>query len=268
MANRQMFAQIGVFALLGLNVGAYYVFWPPKDSNAHGQPKAPEAQKEQARLLPQKTDKDNFTPPRSVNPRPVLRVTDAPVRAAEPQKTPSDDGDAVARLLKQIEIDAAPKPVAPPPLRAAEHETQRDVRRDTDVAVPSALTPKVGPELWLVTLEKVGTQTMLVAKLRNSAAEFKIMCDRVDSTTPGAVQAFGNVTVAGTGLNVLCQRMTVPLQHAHLLFEEKVTIASAGSTLRTDRIIWEAATSQGETQPLTRPLELRPTDYIAPIEKK
>src|SRR5262245_36653231 len=56
MGNKQLFAQIGVFALLGLNVGAYYVFWPHKESGAQSESKALPQAKAQTRLLPDKKD--------------------------------------------------------------------------------------------------------------------------------------------------------------------------------------------------------------------
>jgi hypothetical protein len=98
-------------------------------------------------------------------------------------------------------------------------------------------------------MEVVGNRTHLFAKLRQSnllapAVEFKIACERVEMKAPGGeVQALGKVTFQGAGITGACQRLTLPIHDARLVFEEQVQLqhdaAPAPAILRGDRITWE-----------------------------
>ena len=198
MANKQIFAQVGVFALLGLNVGAYYVFWPHKESAAQS-----ETQPVQARgktlLLPEK--KETPTPVMPITPQEIpaqtvsnvvpLQIVNPPSKPPEP----SNDDEAIRRLLQSIQKDdpAAKKsdddfePPPPVPFRTIDDD-QRPSKlppAEKNVATTSALTPRLAPSPWLLNMEMVGGQTQLIARLKQPvvnqkpALEFKIMCDRV-----------------------------------------------------------------------------------------
>ena len=122
------------------------------------------------------------------------------------------------------------------------------MKKDSNIGVTSALTPKV-PSPWLFHLDTEGAQTLLIARVQypgtdRQAAEFRILCDRVERTPTGDVQAVGKVTFAGAGMKGACQRLTVPLQESRLLFEEQASIVqdlNAGGSLRSDRLVWELA---------------------------
>jgi hypothetical protein len=98
--------------------------------------------------------------------------------------------------------------------------------------------------------ERIGNQTQLTARLRPSeagthVAEFRILCDRLETKPTGDVHASGRVTVVGAGFRASCERLTLPLQHARLLFEDQVQLVHDGqleSYLRGDRIAWELPT--------------------------
>jgi hypothetical protein len=240
--GKNLIAQLGVFALLGLNVGAYYVFWPHKEGSAQteSQPKP------QPRLVLEKS----AAPPKEVpallvsNPMP-LQIDNPPAKPPEPQ---DDDEQAVRRLLKSIE------------------RTQGEVNLPTgatppqQVAAASPITPQVAPSPWLLNMETINGQTQLIARLKQPivnqkpALEFRILCDRVEVKSPGAVQAIGKVSVIGAGIKGACQRLTLPLNETQLIFEEQAKIThdyNPGSTLTGERITWEP-TLMVEVQPMPR----------------
>jgi hypothetical protein len=281
--DKQLFAKIGVFLLLGLNVGAYYVFWPSHNGASKSEAKAPKEEKGEVELLP--------TRPKSAQPKelPASSLADAIPLSIPSAPKMSERGasadDAVSKLLNHIkkETEAANEVAAPPMPRFFDEkkdvfpEKQEGPAKkggfpafpddnkpkplpllkadplilDPNIGVTSALTPKVAPSPWLLNMESVGNQTLLIAKLRQPAtggqvAEFRILCDRVETKAPGGgVQAVGKVTFAGAGMKGACQRMTIPIQETRLLFEEEVSIVqdlNAGASLRGDRFIWELAT--------------------------
>src|SRR5438876_8867969 len=55
--DKQVFAKVGVFVLLGLNVGAYYLFWPRQQGAPKQETNRPHEEKGEVALLPTKSDK-------------------------------------------------------------------------------------------------------------------------------------------------------------------------------------------------------------------
>jgi hypothetical protein len=204
MAHRQLFAQIGVFVLLGLNVGAYYVFWPHHDSGSKSEAKSPREEKGEVHLLPAPPDQrpttakpKEFAP----NPRSDAVPLSIPGSASKSDEETSAD-DAISKLLDHIKKESADVNQAPAapigekndvlpekqdnPAKKSELPAIRFLPDDNkpkplprlkadpllpdtgnpNVGVTSALTPKLPPGPWLLHTETVGDQTLLIAKLR------------------------------------------------------------------------------------------------------
>ena len=270
--SNQLFAKIGVFVLLGLNVGAYYIFWPSKDSGPRSEAKAPKEEKGTAKLFPAQA---TVAKPREIAPAALASAT-----TLTPTTMEASPDEAVSKLLehikKETEADSKPPAViipstAPKPFdekNFALPEPKENLPKKIDF--PDDTKPKTLPLLkgepllpegnnpnfgiapangpagaWLLHTETVGGQTLLIAKLRQptgQAIEFRIWCDRVDTKGPGGdVQAIGKVTFAGPGLKGTCQHLTFAFYASRILFEEQVVLVQegVGSTLRADRISWE-----------------------------
>lgn len=263
MGNKQILAQVGVFALLGLNVGAYYVFWPHKESAAQSETKVA------AQTLPIKNDappmfelKPMDAPVENAIRTPSLQIDNAPIKLHEP---PSED-ESIRRLLESIQKDDGKKEHNNELPKLPTRTIGEEQRSTDNVAVTAALTPRMAPSPWAVNMEMVGTQTQLIARLKQASIdkrpmiEFRIQCDRVEVKSPGAVQAIGKVTVLGAGLKGTCQRLTLPLHETQLIFEEHAKIVqdnNPASSLSGERVVWELVPVV-EPQPAPAPVEPRP----------
>jgi hypothetical protein len=273
MGNKQILAQVGVFALLGLNVGAYYVFWPHKESAAQGETK-PVAQsmpikKDGSRPLIEVLPKE--TPNEDGVRTPLLQIANPPSQSLKPAERPDED-ESIRRLLQNIKKDDVKKeagdiPLPNPPRQVNEEPRPTNLSPVEKVAVTPALTPRMAPGPWALNMEMVGGQTQLIARLKQATVdrrpmiEFKILCDRVEVKAPGAVQAIGKVTVIGAGLKGTCQRLTLPLHETQLIFEEQAKIvqdANPGSSLSGERVVWELA-------PIVEP---QPTSQQQPVDPR
>src|SRR5436189_5414951 len=106
MASRQLVAQIGVFAILGLNVGAYYAFWPHRESENRSQAR-PQPGKGQMQLLPPTPlpDKLDATPTVLSGGVPLL-IDNPPAESAV-----KPDDDPLARLLQHIQKEQGHAPI-------------------------------------------------------------------------------------------------------------------------------------------------------------
>jgi hypothetical protein len=257
--DKQLFAKIGVFVLLGLNVAAYYVFWPSQHGASKSEAKAPKEEKGEVQLLP--------TQPNLVMPNafPASAAVAVPLSIPTPPKSSERDvgpDDAVNKLLAHIRKEAetsqgsvqAQNEKGPDPLFPGDNKPKplpllkaEPIMVDPNVGVTSALTPKTPPSPWLLNMEAVGNQTLLIARLREPAsgqqvAELRILCDRVEPKAAGGVHALGNVTFTGAGMKGACRRLIVPTFEPQLLFEEQVYLTQDGNpaaSLRGDRIAWE-----------------------------
>ncbi len=273
MENQQLFAKVAVFALLGVNVGAYYVFWPRQQSDAVCEPSVPRQGKGVAELLPEPAAKQA----KAAAPKELAAsfVKEAPaVKVVEPDKKQDSDivaaDDLVRKLLEHLEkekravepaptfpkdekqalkehkqpdpINREPLPVPKtlPPLKADPLPTDRKDIEPGKAGVTSPLTRKTLPSPWILHTEPVGKQTLLIAKLQGvrSSVEFRILSERIE-TKDNEILALGNVVLNGAGLRGECQRVTLPLADARLVFEEKVRIVQVTGSLQGDRITWE-----------------------------
>jgi hypothetical protein len=243
MAHKQLFAQIGVFVLLGLNVGAYYVFWPHHDGGSKSEAKSPREEKGEGHLLPAPPDKQpNTAKPKELpaNPPSDAVTLSIPGSVSKSDKETAAD-DAVSKLLDHIKKESAAvnQPPARPfdeknyvfpekqdnPARKGELPSIRLLPEDNkpkplpplkadplllgtsnpNVGVTSALTPKLPPGPWLLHTETVGDQTLLVAKLRQPA-----------STRPPAE------------FRILCDRLETKGPGGDMQAVGRVTFAGAG----------------------------------------
>jgi hypothetical protein len=249
MSNKQFFAQIGVFLLVCLNVTAYYFFWPANDERSSA---TVEASAERKNLqFTNAEEQEVWTVPGNKIQPPAI---DHPA--------PKFDGSL------------------PPPASVPESAWAPSIPRPE-----SDLATKIQQSPWLLNMEVVGTQTQLIARLRQqsaglSPAEFKILCDRVDmQAAEGAVQAVGKVTFFGPGLKGTCQRLTVPVAEMRIIFEESVEVTHQGPPdtrtaypyiLRGEKIVWElpeavraAAMIESEVRPARFTLPLPPAEAIS-----
>ena len=263
MGTRQFFAQLGVFILVGMNVVAYFVFWPKGDRavgvNAKGQEKFV-----QSLTVEKKTP--SATPPSAPEPvpgpseekkTPSATPPDAPEPVTGPSTGKEAEKDVVRRLLDKINADgplAAPfdiekLPPIPVPLRPDSPRARPILLADPLVASPgeinkagqaaltstSALAAQIQESPWLLGTEIVGTQTKLIAQGPSATLmRFEILCDRVETKTPGSILlGVGKVTFHGAGFKGSCQRLTLSLDNLRITFEDQVEIAT--TNLRVDR---------------------------------
>jgi hypothetical protein len=268
MLDKQLIAKVSVFVLLGVNVGAYYLFWPHQDSGAKREAKLVPGENGEARLLPAPPDrqppalKPKTFPASSVNAAVPLSAPRSVQLAADP----STD-ETVNKLLSHIkkETEAVKKaPIASfeeqnirPPANPLFPETEKPrslpplqadplvpSTSNPNIGVTSALTPKTPAEAWIVQMETLGNRKLLTAKLSKPgpAIEFSILCDRVETKGPeGDVHAVGKITFTGPGFKGACQRLTLRMREPRLMFEEALTIeqdALVGS-LRGEQLVWD-----------------------------
>lgn len=331
--DKHVFAKFGVFVLLGMNVGAFFVFWPHQSGNARSDEKAlKKEEKGEAKLVPTppapaapkaKPSAEPKPKPKELAAKPVADAT--PLKPPESPKPPEKKlaaEDVVGKLLsrikeqneeskekptitlipspmpmpkaheekkleipelplapppmpkaqeKKLELPGLPAELAPPPMPKTQEEKKLELPElpaapmvpgdgkprplpplkgepvvpaegDSRSGITTPLTPKAQTELWALTTERAGPQTLMIAKLQvnGRTVEFRIHCDRVESKPGGQeVLALGNVVLTGAGMRVECRRLTLPLKERRLAFEEEVAVAQPGGVLRAELLIWE-----------------------------
>jgi hypothetical protein len=255
MGDSKNLAKVGVFVLLGINIAAYYFFWP-KQSGGGNETKAAKADRGDAILMPAQ----GFKPPEPPKPKELpsnLREGAMPLQITEPLKKsdgPTDpDDDVIRKLLEHIKRDGSP--LATPPSKWGDDKKDEKPANPASVAAPidpskiavtSPLTPKLPSSPWFLYQEPAGKQTVLIGKLHATptappVAEFRILCDRVETKSAvNEVVAIGNVAFSGAGLKGQCGKLTLPLLEPMLIFDEAVRIEheSGLAPLRGERIFW------------------------------
>ena len=250
MADKQVFAKFAIFLLLGVNVAAYYYFWPHHENGVKSAPQGPREEKGQATLLPEKKDDAK---PKELS---AITLVDAiplsiPNSPAPPKKD-VPEGEALVKLLDHIEREKdevknllpafpplpgekpLPLPLPLPPIP--------NNPLNPEIGITSPLTPKQPTKGWIWKTEIVGAQTLLTTSLEGSkqAVELRILCDKVE-TKVGEVIALGNVSVEGADLRVKCGRLVLSASEQRVVFEEQVVVARPPGLglLRGERFVWE-----------------------------
>jgi hypothetical protein len=239
MENKQLFTKVAVSILIGLNVGAYYVFWPHQDGGAKPAAKKPDEDKGQTKLLPTKPEQPTPKPAEL----PIL--TSVPLSIPNPKKAEFSPEEAVNKLLDHIkrEKDVVPTPIPMFP------EDQAKPTVDKNVGVTSPLTPKVPDSVvrWRVVSSATsmkGPQTHAMVQLNRPDVAFSVRYEAL-TVVAGSddLEAKGNVQlVHGAVLVVKCERLRFAHNPSRIIFEGNVVIAPVESwmhTLRTDRVVWD-----------------------------
>jgi hypothetical protein len=251
--DKQGFAQLGMFVLIGLNVGAYYVFWPKRDADAQVEAKAAAEPKGEVRLLPGKKD------PAKAKELPAKPPADAPspiisVQPKLPDKEMLTPDEVVAKLISRIKeqsIADKDKPVEPKfpnagsPNPLPKLEGMPVLPLDgPNVGVTKPLTPAVPAPLWKIQAEPAmdGGQTNVTAEL--NGAKFTISCKQFEMKPGGAdAIATGDVSFDGEALGGLarCKRLVISLGEPRVVCEEQVIFIPANGSGRmiADRLVWE-----------------------------
>lgn len=285
MSNQQIYAKICVFALLGLNVGAYYYFWPRREQGGDVQTEVqPESkplpppgavEKPRAAVTPNQLPEIPAPKPPPIHGAAFEKKEDAGAGSAnemvrkllehlrEENKNKKNSPPDLANEKRQPELaplfpnDKKPRPL--PPLGADPLPIDLKSIDPSKIGITSPLTPKPSPGPWVVSMEKVGQQTLVTATLHagtKQAVEFRILCDHVEKLPSSQeVLARGNVAFAAGGWKGHCQRLTLSLLEPRVVFEEKAHIghlASSG-TLVGDRVVWEIPSFPPSVQPGARP---------------
>lgn len=274
MENQQFLARIGIFALIGLNVGAYYVFWPSQDSATRTEAKAPQEVKGTAQLVPTSVPQPKDLPAKAASSAVPLNIADAP-KMPEPAgedpvsklldhikkekegsvaPKPFDDskftipnpptrppGPGDLPVLPMIPDDGKPKPL--PPLKPA-----GDLQPANDrVGVTSPLTPKV-PEaasMWKFDVTKPlsnGGSLAVIAKMTDRPLKWNFSCTKFEPGTGGAdAVAEDAVLATEVGVSIRSKRMTFAYALPRITFDGAVTITPAGTTygMQSERVVWD-----------------------------
>lgn len=275
MANKQLLAKLGVFVLLGLNVAAYYYFWPRQnvETRAQNEPKGETHVFAAPQIKPQDVPKPKEIAAAAFKdaqplppPEPIKKTAPDPIKNAMNEETTADE--MVRRLLDHLEKEKKAAPLPPPnPFdnekpRALPPLSADPIGEPGKIGVTSPLTPKSSASPWFLSQEQAGKQTLLIGKLQPApnlppVAEFRILCDRVD-TRSSEVLALGNVVFTGAGLRGECQRVVLPLLERKVILEDQVRIgADMGIGLMCgDRFVWELpapASSANRVTPVLGP---------------
>jgi len=269
--EKDFLPKVGVFILIGLNVGGFYVFWPRDDGHAKAESKVAKEEKGETHL--------RATKPKELSPKSVADA--APLPRPEPQKKPAtvafpDDfpapitptptipdkpsapDDPVSKLLDQIKKDSGspmPKDLGLPALPMSPGDEKPKSLPPLDAApiggnvgVTSLLTPKAPISPWTFKTEVVGKQTLLIAQLQTAREpiELRIQCDRFDTKAGGnEVVIAGNVAIESRGARIDCGKVTLVLDKMRVAFEDNVISHLPTGVYRSDRIEWDLAPMAG-----------------------
>jgi hypothetical protein len=274
--DKQLFAKLGVCALLGLNVGAYYVFWPSQNGNKT-EAQTPKEEKGQTQLLPTPAEPAR---PKELSPKPLVDAVPigVPIPPKLPESKPPTEREIVGKLSSLIKeqggADKPPvtlinpptpnafdekkilvpeKPLSPPPGFPEEGKPKplpafpSEPLKPAVFGVTSPLTPKLAPEKrspWTFKVEKADKgQKLVTAKLTNPVFEFRIFCDSVTQNLGGVELDATGVRLETAGISVRCKRLTVPVGLPPRFVFEGDVVVNPGTpfdgSMRTDRLVWE-----------------------------
>jgi hypothetical protein len=230
------FAKLVVFTLIGVNLGAYYIFWPRQQPGA--------AEHGAGRLSLKRDHADTSVDVAEA-------VSDAPAPVARPAQPEFDVQQVAAPWPQAVESGSAPRSAepnsaaAPPdvgaflPVAAApaprpapdDQQTTLESLKNAVAGGAAALAvsapagvAKTDTSPWTFQMDFSEGRTLLLARLRQGP-EFKVLCDRVEMKAPdGAVQTVGKVALTGPGVTATCQRLTLPLSGEPLVLEGQAEV--------------------------------------------
>ena len=261
MENKQLFAKVAVSILIGLNVGAYYVFWPHQDGGAKQAPKKPDEDRGQTKLLPSKAEPTKVEPVLP-NPLELPPIASVPLNIPNPTKAELSHDEAVNKLLDHIKRDKDDRNDSSPAIPMFPEDVLKPAV-DKNVGVTSPLTPKVPlpPIRWIV-VPAASSRTLIVAnvKLDNPAIKFALSCGSLtNASQDGDVEAKGTVRLEGLDVIVNCDRLTFAHAPSRIVFDGQVVVTPVNPNtgqhpMRTDRIVWEFAPTSPKATLLPPPL--------------
>jgi hypothetical protein len=255
--SKQLLAKCGVFVLIVVNLGAYYIFWPEISTstvNAEKQEnpgKAPpvtatapagqpgEATKPQS--IPEEPTQLVSLPPSEPAPDGLPPIPDPSAGPLPPPVMVAQADDPTIEKLKRLkasftkESPPPPAPIAPPPVDPPKPPAAVKALPADPAPLPPAAPPapaaKTDPKSmapskspWTLQWEINDGRTTLTAKL-HKRVDFRIECDGVKmETQDGALVAVGKVLFSGPSLRGTCDRLTVSLGSDNLVFEGKAEL--------------------------------------------
>lgn len=250
MGNRSFIAQVAVFVLVGVNVAAYYVFWPrtgngsPEETKANGQDQFVQSISGEKKSPAVPAPPADFPAPADPASVPSLPAPPVSPPAMPPAMPPAKDPivELLTRIQKEsasapklLDISALPpltdqgpsepmKPRELPPLQAEPVPLPAPLPAPIPAPIPpEGKSPPLAQDVnfaacmqkspWMFKLEIVGTQTQLIAQVKPSAA-----------------------LRPGPEFKILCDRVEMKAPDGALQAVGKVTFVGAGLTGSCQRL--------------------------------
>lgn len=180
----------------------------------------PPVTKTEARNIESQGPPQPLTPLESLDKQTIELLNQIKSQAPIPNAAPAPPNPAAISPVTPVAGQGLPPIEILPPTQAP-----LQPQAPLEVAPGTAPLQRIENSPWMLQMEIVSGQTLLIAKLRKQV-EFKIMCDRVEMKAPGgAVQAVGKVSVSGSGLKGTCDRLTLPLAEDRMLLEGKAEVS-------------------------------------------
>jgi hypothetical protein len=257
--SKQLLAKCGVFVLIVVNLGAYYLFWPEISAstvNAEKQenpgkappvtataPAGQSGEPAQPLSMPEEPTQLVSLPPSESAPDGLPAIPDPAAGPLPPPVMVAQAEDPTIEKLKRLKASfskestppapapLAPLPVDPPKPPAPVQAQPTDLAPLPQTTTPVPATPKTDPKSmapskspWTLQWEINDGRTTLTAKL-HKRVDFRIECDGVKmETQDGALVAVGKVAFSGPSLRGTCDRLTVSLGSDNLVFEGKAEL--------------------------------------------
>ncbi len=248
--SKQLLAKCGVFVLIVVNLGAYYLFWPETGSSGANI----EKQENPGSSLQIAATASAAQPGETAKPAPHAAPTQSAPPPPEPlqpvslpQSDPAPDGlpaipdpgagplpapvvaqadDQTLERLKRLKASFGKDSTEPQPKPVGRSLPTPDVPIPpaTPPMAPAAKSAHPGKSPWTLQWETNDGRTTLTAKL-NKRVDFRIICDGVKmETQKGALVAIGKVALNGPGLRGTCDQLTIRLGSDTLVFEGKAEL--------------------------------------------
>lgn len=295
--SKQLLAKCGVFVLIVVNLGAYYIFWPESGSSGTNiekhdnpgnplqiagtanaaqpgetaKPASPPIEQLQAISLPADPAPDGLP----AMPDPSAGALPAPVAVAQ-----ADDPtiERLKRLKASFNKESNPAPMLPDPQPKTANPPTPPAPLPAAATPTANVAPKstpTGKSPWMLQWEINDGRTTLTAKL-NKRVDFRIVCDGIKmETQDGALVAIGKVAFSGPGLKATCDQLTVSLGSDSLVFEGKAELhvqqgnptdlAVPTAELKGERFALRLQQTAGNLVPAQAPAQALPNIHSEPL---